>query len=157
MRKVIMRKLTALLLPLAVLGVLLVCSKPFRMWANDGNVDAVSSASVILSAPDDPYIVLINRALHEKSGTLAVWEDFFAGKEIGVVYEDIDCIVLWGDPAGMEAARSFQSRLPENQMRIRQEDGLLAVSKAEHGKYDVIIMSMEAARAYGVKESGSIS
>jgi hypothetical protein len=43
------------------------------------------------------------------------------------------------------------SRLPENQMKIKTEDGTLMLSKAEYGRFDIIIMSEEFASAYGAK------
>ena len=44
-------------------------------------------------------------------------------------------------------AESLQSRLPENQMKVRIVDGVLALSKAEAGLFDVIVTSDEMAKA----------
>ena len=114
-----------------------------------GGTDAVSSATTILEAPSGEYVILINTQRHEASGTLQIWQDFFAGKDIGIVFEDLNCIVIRGDTAGEEAARSYQSRLPENQMKIRAEEGVLTLSKAGNGNFDIIVMSREAADGYG--------
>ena len=114
-----------------------------------GGTDAVSSATTILEAPSGEYVILINTQRHEASGTLQTWQDFFAGKDIGIVFEDLNCIVIRGDTAGEEAARSYQSRLPENQMKIRLEDSTLMLSKAQHGRFDVILMSREMYEASG--------
>ena len=42
-------------------------------------------------------------------------------------------------------ADSFRSRLPENQMRIDEEDGALLLSRADAGLFDILILSREAA------------
>ena len=112
-----------------------------------GGADVVSSASVILDTPSGNYVVLINKNFHTNEETLATWEDFFAGKEIDYIFEDISCAVASGDGNGQTMAESYQSRLPENQMKLRQEDGTLLLSKAEHGKFDVIVLSKEFADA----------
>ena len=40
------------------------------------------------------------------------------------------------------------TRLPENQMVLKTEDPTLMLSKAEHGKFDVIVISKEIADIY---------
>lgn len=111
-------------------------------------VDAVSAATVILDQPSGAYVVLLNRERHTDEEKLATWVDFFGGKEIGFLFEDISCVVAVGDAAGLELAKSFQSRLPENQMSLRTEDATLLLSKVEYGKFDVVLMSKEAFEAY---------
>ena len=111
-----------------------------------GGVDAVSGAS--LEVPDQPtgkFIVIINRNRHV---ALAEWEDFFCERPVGVIMEDISCVTAAGDSFGEQLARRYQARLAENQMRLRSENGVLAVSKAEKGLYDAVILSKEAAEAY---------
>ena len=115
-----------------------------------GDTDAVTSASVILDQPSGDYIVFINKDKRKDEETLKTWETFFSGEEISYVFEDIVCSVSDNDTAGYTMAQSFQSRLPENQMTIRKEDGTLMMSKAEYGKYDIIILSREAAEMYNV-------
>ena len=66
------------------------------------------------------------------------------------MFEDIICCVAENDTAGYTMAQSFQSRLPENQMVIHKEDGTLMMSKADIGRYDIIIMSKEAAKMSNV-------
>jgi len=117
--------------------------------------DAVSSATMILDQPSGSYAVLINRDLHHNEDNLAVWERFFAGKEIGYLFEDISCMVADTDAAGLELAKSFQSRLPENQMTIRLEDVTLMLSKAGEGRFDVIFMSKEMYEASGAAREAS--
>ena len=114
--------------------------------------DAVSAATVVLAQPSGAYVVLINRERHPDAEKLATWVDFFNGKDIGFLFEDISCIVASGDAAGQKLARSFQSRLPENQMKVRTEDATLLLSKAEYGKYDVLLLSKEAFDAYQAEE-----
>lgn len=122
-------------------------------------VDAVSSASVIIDQPSGAYVVLINRDRHPNTENLATWEAFFRGEEIGFLFEDISCVVADTDAAGLELARSFQSRLPENQMKVRTEDMTLMLSKAQHGIYDVMVFSREFYDACGaendVRETGA--
>ena len=111
--------------------------------------DAVSSATEIIEQPSGEYVVLINRDRHADSGNLKAWESFFSGGDIGVVFEDISCVAADSDAPGFEMAKSFQSRLPENQMTIRLEDPILMRSKADHGLYDVMILSKEMYEATG--------
>lgn len=109
--------------------------------------DAVSSATVIIEAPSGEYVVLINGSLHKESD-LEDWISFFNGQEI-LIFEDISCSVCKGDSEGIKMAQSFQSRLPENQMTIKKEDGTLLMSRADNGLFDVIVMSKDYAEAYG--------
>lgn len=110
--------------------------------------DAVSSATMIIDRPSGAYVVMINRAKHPNEENLATWEKFFRGEEIDFLFEDISCVVADTDTAGLEMARSFQSRLPENQMKIRLEDVTLMMSKAGYGRFDVIVLSKEFYEAY---------
>ena len=83
----------------------------------------------------------------EEASTLTlICEDKTTGLEYRLcysVFEDLSCTVSSGDPTGLEMAKSFQSRLPENQMKIRTEDGIMMLSKAENGRFDIIVMSKE--------------
>lgn len=113
-----------------------------------GGTDAVSGATVALDAPSGEYVVLINTSLHTDKAALECWEAFFeTGDTEGIynVFEDISCTVAQGDAGGLDMAKSFMSRLPENQMKVRTEDVTLMLSKAEHGRFDVIVMSKEMA------------
>ena len=115
-------------------------------------VDAVSSATIIIDQPSGAYVVLINRDRHPDAEKLATWETFFSGEEIGFLFEDISCTVADSDAAGLELAKSFQSRLPENQMSVRLEDITLMLSKAQYGRFDVILMSREIYEASGAAD-----
>ncbi len=110
-----------------------------------GDSDAVTSASAAVEQPSGDYVVLINLDKHTNAENLAVWKTFFQGGEIDFIFEDLTCTVAANDKGGREMAESFQSRLPENQMKIKQEDGVLMISKAEYKKFDIIIMSAETA------------
>lgn len=114
-------------------------------------VDAVSSASLILDQPSGEYVILINRNFHQNADNLVLWQHFFRGEEVSYIFEDITCSVASGDAGGQEMARSFQSRLPENQMRIQAEDATLLLSRADHGKFDVIVLSKEFAEGYSAE------
>jgi galactitol-specific phosphotransferase system IIB component len=73
---------------------------------------------------------------------------FFGGEEISYLFEDISCSVIAADTGALTMAQSFQSRLPEKQMTIRTEDATLLMSRADRGKYDIIIISKEFAKSY---------
>ena len=141
------------LLLLAV--VLAIMAVPYRAFIGPipfarlfgGNVDAVSSASVILDAPSGNYVVLLNAARHEKWRTAADWAAFFQGESL-VIMDDVDCLVADSDAGGIQMAESYRSRLPENQMKLRREDGTLMLSRAEVGGFDAIVMSAEFAEAF---------
>ena len=115
------------------------------------DTDAVSSASLMIDKPSGSYTVLINREKHESGSDLAAWHEFFSGGDAGVIFDDISCVTFSGDAGAFTLAESFMSRLPENQMRVSVEEAVLALSKADHGRFDVIIVSDEAAAAYGVQ------
>ena len=104
--------------------------------------DAVSSATTVIDAPSGEFVVLQNCGRLSED---AFWEQFFSGQEVDFCFEDITCIVAQSDRAALDMALSFQSRLAENQMKIRQEDMTMMLSKAEHGKFQVIILSKEFA------------
>ena len=114
--------------------------------------DAVSSAS--LEIPDQPsgeYLVLINRDLHRE--TLGDWKAFFTEAPVGVIMEDISCLTAKGDRGGSELAERYRLRLPENQMTLRSEDPTLLVSKAEYGRFDIIILSAEMADLFNYADA----
>ncbi|MBR1862560.1 MAG: hypothetical protein IJ806_00530 [Ruminococcus sp.] len=138
-----------------VLGLFILIGLPF--FSSDyfkrlrNGEDAVSGATVALDKPSGEYVVFINRDLHTDSKNLSIWEGFFArGEDEGIynVFEDLSCTVADSDPSGLEMARSFQSLLPENQMKVRTENIVLMLSKAENGRFDLIIMSRELAEVY---------
>ena len=114
----------------------------------NGGVDAVSSATAIQAAPSGNYTILINRSKHPDEEALNEWKTFFEGGAIGLIFEDVSCVAFTVDPAGVDMATSLQSRLPENQMTLRTDDAVLALSKAEHGVFDIIVMSDEAAQTF---------
>lgn len=133
-----------------LLGVPLVCTgKAGSLFS--GDLDAVSSASIILDQPSGNYIILINRELHQDEDNLDQWITFFSGGEILYIFEDISCSVANADLSGLELAKSFQSKLPENQMQVITEDATLLMSRADEGLYDIIIMSAEFAETYSAQ------
>ena len=117
--------------------------------------DAVSSATAQpVSAGDmsGKYMVFINRGLHDKAGTTGDWEKFFSfSDDVPLIMEDITCKVAQFDSEGLDTARKYQARLPENQMKIEQEAGVMLLSKAELGRFDVMIMSEAAAKSYSAQ------
>ena len=123
-------------------------------WSSD-SPDAVSSATAKpVSAGDmsGKYIVFINRELHDKAGTTGDWEKFFSfTDDVPLIMEDITCKVAQFDSEGLDTARKYQARLPENQMKIEQEAGVMLLSKAELGRFDVMIMSEAAAKSYSAQ------
>ena len=132
----------------ALLAVPFMFTDGFKQLIN--GTDAVSSASVTIDAPSGEYTVIINRDRHKSAGDLEVWHDFFSGGDFSIIYDDVECVTLSGDGGALTMAQSFMSRLPENQMRVKTEDAVLAVSKADHGRFDVMIVSAEAENAYGI-------
>ncbi len=134
---------------LFLLGIPFLSTDYFKTLLN-GNTDAVTSASVVIDQPSGEYIVLVNGNLHTDKENLDTWIKFFQGEEISYLFEDISCSVIKGDEGALNTAKSFQSRLPEKQMRIQQEDATLLMSRADNGKYDIIIISKEYANSYDV-------
>ena len=133
-------------------GLLLILILPGVYYAShaglfSGNADAVSGAT--LAVPDQPsgdFYVFVNRERH--AGSLEDWTNFFEEKPVGVIMEDVSCFSVKGDRSGQELARRYQARLAENQMKLTLEEGLLLVSRAENGLFDILILSKEAAEQY---------
>ena len=123
-------------------------------WSSD-SPDAVSSATAKPVSTEDmsgKYIVFINCELHDKAGTTGDWEKFFSfSDDVPLIMEDITCKVAQLDSEGLDTARKYQARLPENQMKIKQEAGVMLLSKAELGRFDVMIMSEAAAKNYSAQ------
>lgn len=117
--------------------------------------DAVSGATAQSISAEDmngKWVVVINRELHDKTGTTADWEKFFSFDEnVPLIMEDIVCKVAQADAEGIDVARQYQARLPENQMVIREEPAVMLLSKAELDRFDVMILSEAAANAYSAQ------
>ncbi len=137
-------------------GVLLLIVLPFTLAGGftifSGGTDAVSSASVVIDKPSGSYTVLINRDRHKSESDLAAWHEFFSGGEFTIIFDDIECVTLQGDTGALTLAQSFMSRLPENQMKVTTGDAVLTLSKAENGRFDMMIVSAEAAEKYGIAD-----
>ena len=123
-------------------------------WNND-SPDAVSSATAqVVSAEDmkGKYVVLINKELHDHTGTTEDWIKFFSfDKETPLIMEDIVCKTADTDAQGIEVAEKYRARLPENQMKLQKEAGVMLLSKAELGRFDVVILSEAAAQNYSAQ------
>lgn len=132
---------------LLTLGVPFASSDSFKEIVS--GADAVSSASIVVDQPSGNYTVLINLDKHTDAENLALWEKFFAGEEVSFIFEDIKCTAARGDSGGIQLAENYLTRLPENQMTLRTEDPVLMLSKAEYGRFDVIVISKEMADMYG--------
>lgn len=139
---------------LIILGIPLLLTGRLPSFFSNGP-DAVTSASVILDKPSGQYYVLVNKDLHSDAEKLRDWVTFFSGGEILYIFEDISCSVAASDAGGLDMANSFRSRLPENQMQITPEDAALLASRADHGLYDVIILSRECADHYKIPTEAS--
>ena len=113
-----------------------------------GGPDAVSGASMeIPDTPSGEYVVLLNRDKHPL--TMDDWRAFFEERPVGVIMEDISCLLVQGDASGKQLADRYLARLAANQMTVKEENSLLVVSRAENGLYDVVILSKEMADAAG--------
>lgn len=153
---------TVLRYALRLLSVLLTAAAVFGLLYAGGAVslgqnsaDAVSAATAQSISAEDmngKWVVLLNRTLHDKAGTSNDWKRFFSFDEnVPLIMEDITCKVAQFDAQGLDTARQYQARLPENQMTIREEPGVMLLSKAELGRFDVIILSEAAANAYSAQ------
>lgn len=143
-------------------GVFLIVVLPLLCTGNasalfSDDLDATTSASVVLDAPSGEYIVLINKELHTDEDNLAEWINFFNGEDILYIFEDVSCSVASTDSGGIDMADSYRSRLPENQMEIKSEDPTLLLSRADEGLFDIIVMSREFAEAYSASTAYSDS
>ena len=122
---------------------------PLMAMYGSGDVDSVSGASLV--APEQPsgeFLVLINKKLHTE--TMDDWKAFFNEEPVGVIFEDIKCITADGDVNGSQLAERYRIRLPENQMSVKSENGLMAVSKAQCGLFDVMVLSREMGDVFDI-------
>ena len=133
-----------------VLGIPFLCTGTLQKMRSEASPDEVSSATAVIESPDGKFLVFINRSLHKNQETLEDWLLFFKGEEVSYIFEDIACSVAESDPGAITLAESFQSRLPQNQMKIQTEDTALFVSRAEYQKFDIAIMSVEFAEKNSV-------
>ena len=125
---------------LIVMLVVIPVTSHFDFFGAAGGTDDTTGASLeVPAAPDGEFIILVNNALHADS--MADWEVFFSGEDLPVIFDDIECLVASGDPAGSELAERYRIQLPENQMTVRTEDGTMLASKAEAGLVDIAIFS----------------
>ena len=129
-----------------LLGVPFLLSDGFAELVN--GTDAVSSASAVIDAPSGNFTVLINRDCHKSESDMAAWHEFFSGGDFDIIFDDTRCTVLDGDTNALTMAESFMSRLPENQMTVQSGDPVLVLSKADHGRFDMMILSDEAAESF---------
>ncbi len=112
-----------------------------------GNADAVTHASTYLpDTPSGEFFVLVNKKTQQSY--IDQWREFFSDGDAGVIMSDISCKVISGDVNAQQLAERFQARLPENQMTLITENGLLLASKAENGIFDAIVISSEMAESY---------
>lgn len=148
----LLRLLSVALFGAIVIGVL--TAGGYINWNSD-SPDAVSSATAQSVSAEDmsgKYVVFINRELHDKAGTTGDWEKFFSfSGDVPLIMEDITCKVAELDSEGLDTAKKYQARLPENQMKIEKEAGVMLLSKAELGRFDVLILSESAAKAYSAE------
>lgn len=132
-----------------VVGLMLIFLPAFlytqSFWVSlcNGGLDAVASATVILDQPSGDYVVLINKDIRTNENILKDWTDFFSGKEISYIFEDVSCSIPTGDEGALKLGESFQSRLPENQMKIKLDNSMLLTSRVDYTKFDIVIMSRE--------------
>lgn len=141
---------------IATVVALLLAFVGYPAWQGHVNVAALMPgakdegvATNIHDAPPGAYVILVNRDLHADAAALDRWLDFFADKGEPPVEGDVSCVVLEGDSAGSEMAAYLASRLPAEHMKVRVDNGVLALSKAEVGRFDVMVMSDAAADAFG--------
>lgn len=114
-------------------------------WVNlcNGGLDAIASSTVILDQPSGNYVVLINEDFRGNDDILNDWISFFSGEEVDFIFEDISCSIPTGDEGALALGESFQSRLPENQMKIKIDNSMLLTSRIDYEKFNIVIMSKE--------------
>ncbi|MBF1023372.1 MAG: hypothetical protein HXK85_09950, partial [Lachnospiraceae bacterium] len=81
--------------------------------------------------------------LHTDQKKREQWVDFFQGKDVSFIFEDLSCSVARADSEAVDMAKIFQSRMPQNQMKLVLEDTAMLRSRVQAGKYDVVLVSKE--------------
>ena len=139
---------------IVIVSLFLIIGVPFLVYFDkifpSDDTDAVSSASLVIpEKPSGEIYVYMNTEKHADS--LSLWEDFFNERDEEVIFDDVRCMVAIGDVTGVEAARRFMAKLPENQMTIYKENVSLVVSRTENAMIDVVILSKETVDSFAVK------
>ena len=149
MKNIITHFLIIFLSLLVILGVPTVLYKDF-VFGGFG-IDALSGATIELpDAPSGNFIIQMK--VKDKYFTSAKeWENFFNERDYDVLMEDVNCLVAIGDESAYKLAERYMARLAVNQMKIRRENVMLTVSKAENRLIDILIMSEEYAEAYKLR------
>ncbi|MBQ9058221.1 MAG: hypothetical protein IJ125_03435 [Atopobiaceae bacterium] len=139
-----------------VVSLVLFVGVPLAMTGQLGQLtaatpDVVSSATHMIDAPSGNYVIFLNAQRHTDPDVRQRWMSFLKGQDTELIMEDLSCVTCSGDPSAHDLALSLQSRLAENQMTVRVENPMLALSKAEHGYFDVLVLSSEAAEQYNAE------
>ena len=153
MRKILTHVLFIVIAILIIFGTAFLYTNKFWINLISGQVDTITSASVIIERPKGDYIILINTNFHKEKEVLEDWCDFFSAKEVSFIFEDISCSIATGDSGATKMAESFRSRLPENQMKIKDENTVLLASRVEENLFDIVIMSQEFIELNDIKLS----
>lgn len=130
-----------------LVGVPFICTGYFKNMLASKKTDSSSSAPLEVEVPSGDYIVLLNKRYHTENRDIEFWKKIFFDSEVGSSSDTISCSVPNGDIGAMELAFYYQSLLSENQFKIEISDPMLLVSRAEHVKFDVAIMSANFANA----------
>ena len=136
-------------------GILLLLGIPFlctdtgkaRLCGGDA-ADAVSSATIPMDAPSGEYVILIHEDTFANREKEEKWAAFFRGEDVIDVFDDISVSVADGDATALALAESYSSKLGANQVRIYSEDVTMLTSRADAGKFTIIMMSAEYAEHY---------
>ncbi len=148
--KIILHILICLAAVCLILGIPFWALGGFHLLFSSQN-DAVTSASMLLSNPnqvDGSFVVLINRDARKDEKTLALWADFFTGRDDPLIMEDITVMIADNDTNAISLGENLQARLPENQMKIKKTNGLMMLSMAQAGRFDIVLLSDAAAEAF---------
>ena len=105
-----MQVIRHILVILAALFVLLGLPAMYFTQGATGETDSVSGASqAVPERPSGEFVVLMSKERHPDS--LDAWTDFFSERPTDVIMEDLSCMTVQDDTAGLQLARRYQSRL----------------------------------------------
>ena len=121
----------------------------FGLLESQGVVEGGSPATDAEEAAQS-YVIFLNTRAHPDAAERAGWVALFSGDEASAVTGEACCLTATGDVAARNLALRLAGRLEPGQLCVREDDAILAVSKAEVGRFDILAMTSGVAEALDV-------
>lgn len=118
------------------------------LLAYQGVVEGGAPATAVEEAQS--YVIFLNTQAHPDAAERAGWVSLFAGDDASAVTGEATCLTAAGDDGATNLALRLAERLEPGQLTVKMDDPMLAVSKAEVGRFDILAMTAGMAEALDV-------